>query len=336
MNKNARYIWIDNVKIIAIALVAVGHMLMGLFDAGILNESNYPQGFVNAIYLFHVQLFFICSGFLYQRLTQTQDFKAYSKNILKKLIAFGIPYFVFETATYALKVIFSGSVNVGAQTSLFNRLFLYPFAPYWFLYALFLMFLISPIIKNKIDAAVRIAVAAALFLICATGAFNGLPRFFKLIAVYVSDGLIWFVLGMALAFFKIDKAFKKSGGILFILFVVLFVLKTKLGVKFIGDSLILGLLACGGIVTFIGSFKGEKSPKALAFAAKYIMPVFLMHTIFAAAIRSVLLHFGITSLALHLVCGITASFALPVIAGLIMEKLKLDFLYQPTKYIKIK
>ena len=47
-----RIYFIDNVKIIAIFFVALGHLLMGLYDAGIFTEQTYPETFVSILYIF--------------------------------------------------------------------------------------------------------------------------------------------------------------------------------------------------------------------------------------------------------------------------------------------
>ena len=65
------------------------------------------------------------------------------------------------------------------------------------------------------------------------------------------------------------------------------------------------------------------------------MPVYLMHTIFAAGLRSVLLKIGITNGAVHIVLGIAVSFIGPIVAIEIMKRLKLDIFVYPAKYIKI-
>lgn len=62
------------------------------------------------------------------------------------------------------------------------------------------------------------------------------------------------------------------------------------------------------------------------------MPIFLMHTIFAAGIRSVLFKLGITNSAIHIVLGLIITFIGPIIATVLMEKLHLDFLLYPLKY----
>lgn len=65
------------------------------------------------------------------------------------------------------------------------------------------------------------------------------------------------------------------------------------------------------------------------------MPVFLMHTIFAAGIRVVLVKIGVTTPTVHVVVGLATGFVGPVFAMLAMERLRpLDFLVYPTRYVK--
>lgn len=69
--------------------------------------------------------------------------------------------------------------------------------------------------------------------------------------------------------------------------------------------------------------------------AKYTMPIFLMHTLFAAPLRAVLLKMGIQSSAIHVILGIAISFIGPMIAAIIMRKSKcLEFFLYPGKFIK--
>ncbi len=338
-NATQRQIWVDNVKIISIILVALGHLVQSMLKSNILPISTAPLLFNNLIYYFHVPLFFICSGFLYQHLTKEQNFKGYSKNILKKLIAFSVPYFFFSLITYLLKNIFSSSVNDKNENSLLYNLFVEPIAPYWFLYALMLLFILSPILKSKIDAFARIIIAVGLYVIFTFYDFSFLKGMLKTTVVYISLYLIWFVLGMCISYFEIPKYFKnKQWCIIFFFVFAAFASFVYLKDINIGAlRLIFSLVACLSIIFFIGGcYAKSKQTKIFGFLAKYTTPVFVMHTIFAAGVRAVLLKLSITNSFVHLFAGIIASIAFPIIAAMIMEKIKLDFLYNPTKYIKIK
>ena len=79
----------------------------------------------------------------------------------------------------------------------------------------------------------------------------------------------------------------------------------------------------------------EMFSRGMDFLAKYTMPIFLMHTLFAAPLRSVLLKVGVTNAVAHVVLGLGISFAGPIIAAWIMKKTKwMEFFLYPNKLIR--
>ena len=106
-----REIQIDNIKLFACIFVVLGHFFQSMVKAGIMPESASYLWFNKTIYLFHVQLFFICSGYLYQKTTKEINFKSHANNIIKKAVALGVPYFTFSILTWVIKNIFSSNIN---------------------------------------------------------------------------------------------------------------------------------------------------------------------------------------------------------------------------------
>ncbi|WP_026522040.1 acyltransferase family protein [Butyrivibrio sp. VCB2001] len=325
-----REIWVDNVKVIACILVVLGHFFQSMVKAGLMQNSCLYNWFNSTIYTFHVPLFFICSGYLFQKYSQIDSGKAWGNNVLKKFIALGVPYFVFSTATWLLKKVFSSSVNTELG-SLPGTLFVQPTAPYWYLYILFFIFLITITARNHKTMIIFIIVSAFCKLAVIAGFQTG---------IYCIDNTmsnwIWFILGMACAYGMIKLANSIVGIILLIIFILGSVLLFAKNICFAGEEFVLGLIVCYSILCIIFNlYKDGKQNRIFGFAARYTMPVFLMHTIFAAPLRSVLIKAGITNLAVHIVAGIVISFAGPIVAMIVMEKLKpLDFVVYPMKYIR--
>lgn len=101
-------------------------------------------------------------------------------------------------------------------------------------------------------------------------------------------------------------------------------------------SFVLGLLACTAVIFLVAGFE-EKSGiwKVMGFLAKYTMPIFLMHTLFAAPLRSILLKIGVANPVIHVVLGLGISFAGPIVAAWIMKKTKwLEFFLYPNKFLR--
>ena len=160
--------WVDDVKVIACILVVLGHFFQSMTKANILPENDLYQWFNTTIYYFHVPLFFICSGYLYQKYSKVSDFINWIKNVIKKALALGVPYVTFTTATWVLKTVFSGSVNdqVGG---LGDTLLLHPTAPYWYLYALFFIFLVTPTFSTMKTTVIGLIVAVVAKALILTG-----------------------------------------------------------------------------------------------------------------------------------------------------------------------
>lgn len=334
MKTKNRIIWIDNLKAVALILIVIGHLWQSFTKSAILPDDQIFNTFNRVIYYFHVELFFIASGYLYQKLNKKQSFKDYTKLIGNKLIAFGVPFIVFLSASYLLKVVFASEVNSQAD-GLFYSFFIVPLAPYWFLYALFFIFAVSPILKGKADGIIRIIIAFALYFVSFIN-LSFLPAPLVTIIKYISLHLIWFVLGMEIARFDMEKLFKKWH-------IVFFIIGCAIGItlcltkKATEYNLLVGMLCCVGLVSFTGAVsKSDSQNKLLGLISKYNMPIFLMHTIFAAGLRAVLFKIGITNPLIHIPCGLIASFAMPILAMEILQKIKCDFIVYPTKYFKIK
>lgn len=324
--------WIDDVKVIACILVVLGHFFQSMTKANILPENDLYKWFNTTIYYFHVPLFFICSGFLYQKHSKVNSVDSWYKNAAKKALALGVPYATFTTAVWVLKKVFSSSVNdqIGG---LGDTLFFHPTAPYWYLYALFFIFLVTPTFGSVKAATVGLVVAiVAKGLILTGGGGYGVYA----VSTVLSNE-IWFVLGMSVCAFNVQlKGRKVQGTICGLLFMILSVVVYMIGNHNKMVSFALGLLACIAVILLVVDSE-EKFGRGMNFLAKYTMPIFLMHTLFAAPLRSVLVKVGIENAVIHVVLGLGISFVGPIIAAWTMKKTKwLEFFLYPNKFVKIR
>ncbi|MBM6677765.1 acyltransferase [Faecalicoccus pleomorphus] len=320
--------WVDDVKVIACILVVLGHFFQSMTKANILPENDLYKWFNTTIYYFHVPLFFICSGYLYQKYSKVNDFKSWKKNVAKKALALGVPYVTFTTATWVLKTVFSGSVNdqIGG---LGDTLLLYPTAPYWYLYALFFIFIVTPTFSTMKTAVIGLIFAVVAKALVLTG---GGTEIYAVSTVLTNE--IWFVLGMSVSAFNMELRGKKlQGTVIGLLFLGLSIAVYMTNVQSLAVSFVLGLMACATIILLVVAYE-DKFGNAMRFPAKYTMSIFLMHTLFAAPLRSVLLKIGITNAVVHVLLGLGISFAGPIATAWIMNKTKwLEFFLYPNKFI---
>jgi len=326
-----REVWIDNIKVIACILVVLGHFFQSMTKAGILPVTDLYNWFNQTIYLFHVPLFFICSGYLYQKYAKINDMKSWVQSVYKKFFALAIPYFIFTIITVMLKQIFLSSVNQ-MEAGLLETLFVHPTAPYWYLYVLFFIFLFTPNVSKKqtLYIATIIGIALKIVIVCSEiGSY--LP--------YAVSGLmnycIYFIGGMALEYLqwhkKINKQFMFSGVAFIIGSIFIYFQNINNGIL----NLVLSVLACVSItLVCYYNFNNVEGGYVFLILSKYTLPIFLMHTIFAAGWRSILLKFGIQKAIVHVVTGLVISIVGPIIVAKIIGKTKyLNWILYPDKYL---
>lgn len=321
--------WVDDVKVIACILVVLGHFFQSMTKANILSENDLYEWFNTTIYYFHVPLFFICSGYLYQKYSEVNSIGSWCKNVAKKALALGVPYVTFSTATWLLKMVFADSVNKQAD-GLFSTLVVNPSAPYWYLYALLFIFLVTPTLSSMKVASVVLMIALVAKTLILTG---GGTSIYAVSTVLSNE--IWFVLGMSICAFNVRlKGRKVQGTILGLLFIILSIVVYTAKIQSGVIAFVMGVLACVAVILMVADFE-EKFGKGMDLLAKYTMPIFLMHTLFAAPTRSVLLKMGVTNAVVHIVMGLGISLSGPIIAAWIMKKTKwLEFFLYPNKALK--
>lgn len=140
---------------------------------------------------------------------------------------------------------------------------------------------------------------------------------------------------MSICAFNVQlKGRRVQGTIIELLFVLLSVLVYTAEINGSAISFAMGILACVAIILMVAGFE-DKFGRGMDFLAKYTMPIFLMHTLFAAPLRSILMKLGIENAVVHVVLGLGISFAGPIIAAWIMKKTKqLDFFLYPVANIQ--
>lgn len=90
------------------------------------------------------------------------------------------------------------------------------------------------------------------------------------------------------------KGKRAQGTIFGLLFIILSIVVYTAEISGSMISFIMGLLACVAVILMVADFE-EMFSRGMDFLAKYTMPIFLMHTLFAAPLRSVLLKAGVTN-----------------------------------------
>lgn len=335
LTEGKRELWVDEVKLFACALVALGHMLAGLTPSGILRETDAFVWFVNSINLFHVPLFFICSGYLYQRRSRIDTPKKWIRNVGYKFLALGVPYLTFSLLSWLLKVVLSSAVNNAVEEPLWRILLNDPIQQYWYLYALALLFLITPTFKRVRGLVCVFAVAVAARIVYESETVTTSVR----IVPYILKNEIWFTGGMLLAILRVPEKIRgrrllPAGIALWGLFILTTLTEKSRQCSY--SDFAEAFFACAAtLLTVLSIREGDKLRSCVSRLSPYTFPVYLMHTFFAAATRILLIKLKVLSAPAHLAVGLVASFAGPVLLMKLMEKLKYPvFFVYPNRFLR--
>lgn len=329
---DTRIKWVDEVKVIACVLVVLGHFFQSMTNSGILPANDLYRWFNQTIYYFHVSLFFICSGYLYQMYSRVDDLRSWSRSVVKKALSLGVPYLTFSAVTWVFKTLLSSDVN-DTVGGLGDTLFLHPVSPYWYLYCLFFLFLVIPTFQSTRAAGIALAIAMIAKALTWTGLDIGVYAISSVCA-----NAIMFILGMCIVCYRVTLANKGTqAGICGILFLLLSVIVYCTGIVAKPVLFVLGLMACLSIVVLTAVYADILNQSALIrMLGRYTLPIYLMHTLFAAPVRIVLLRIGISNSIVHVVVGLTASIAGPIVAAMVMRRLRYpEFVLYPGRFIKI-
>ena len=146
METKRRYKEIDLLRGIAIILVILGHAII-VYPIN-LHETGWCSVLFTWVCSVHMPLFFLISGFCYSfRWGQDSFGSEYRKYLWKKTKRLLIPYLVFCGISIVMKILFPALVNNKASFAddvmdIFLR-----GGGYWFLYTLFFIFLIFPVLE---------------------------------------------------------------------------------------------------------------------------------------------------------------------------------------------
>lgn len=326
--------WLDYLRAFACILVTVGHLLMSFQESHIIHDGWIVPTFIDLIYCFHVYIFFFCSGYLFQARSPVEYSKSHIYIYkLEKCINFLILYILFSGITYAIKTLFSGDVNSAIEHSFLEILFKHPINQMWYLYAISVVFLFAHTIKTSKSA--YIIFGLSLLLKVTTNSLS-LNAWISVPIKYLFENLIWFTLGQFFAYTQ-PKFNKIQIFALTTLFIILFAFQSisRIDNATIDTLLtLLGIVASAEFIYFITNSKQEVTG-VWRYLSKYMLQIYLLHTIFAAGIRIVLFKLGISHILPHLILGLVFSFVFPVICAMVAERNKfLNFFFFPVKTLK--
>ncbi len=320
---------VDRLKGYACLLVLFGHVILGVRTSGITTPS-FMLTAENFIWSFHIDLFMFLSGFVY-RLTGGCTAKGSRLSfIANKLLNLGVPYLLFSIVYIAANAITPG---VNHESSLFDILLLWykPVAQYWFLYALFWLFVLWTVLSKWFNHPTITILLFTILTAC---------KIFQINLGFLDSSLhcaLAFGLGTCLPSLyteKIPKAVQIAAPPLHLITVVTLLISGCYSLLFIDDvCTVFGIFASICFIFLLTKINAVA--RFLDLVCRCSFPIYLLHTFFTAAMRIVLLKCGIHSYVLHLILGTAIGLAAPIaIAKITSKSPYLNFVFYPSRSIK--
>lgn len=193
--KEANYL-----KGLAILLMFIGHAATPTF----LKRPLSYEIVVQFIYSFHMPLFFIVSGFLAVKSININFRNDYFLLLKKRIIKLGVPYVVIALITNIALNIASGNITINGFIESIKTTIFYPelgaMGALWFLYALLIISILTPIItKISLEASIIITIIINIFG----------PRDLYFLAINrISFFIVYYLIGMYVRKCYEDKKLK--------------------------------------------------------------------------------------------------------------------------------
>lgn len=306
--------WPDMAKGLGIILVVFGHSWRGLEMAGLLPDGVLFRAVDDAIYAFHMPLFFFLSGWFFPGSLTRLGPGEHARQIFWRLF---YPMCVWTYVFLAMKLLAGDGANnaVGPAALLTwpvpGQLHL------WFIWALILIqgvaVLLRPMALRGIMPffAIMTGLSAALWLSAlvppgsawTAGAIRSAPFFFL--------GGLWHLLGDL-------PASRRAGALAVVAFVAVEVLAIRLEGG-VAEHLLIATVAVVAVLVMVRVCEPHAGAagRLLVLLGQCSMTIYLMHTIFAAAIRILLAReLGIEALLPNLLLTVAGGLFLPLMIHL--------------------
>lgn len=320
---------VDCLKAYACLLVVFGHVIMGIRKMGGVVIPAMAYSLENFLWTYHVAIFMFLSGCVYGITGKWEKKKTRRDYIAYKAVNLGIPYFFFSTVYIFINSCIPGTNHDYSMQDILS-IGIIPVAQYWYLYALFVVFCLYVIFSywlNDILITVLLTFLNCLLLIL------------NIDVPVLSQGLSWvFAFGLGLIAYKVlNRMYSTRMVFLFIIFHILFeAVCFKLEIT--GKPVVSDFEKALGIITSVvfisGIIRISTIRECLLIISKYSFQIYLLHTFFTAGVRIMFIKLGIHSYLAHVLAGMLAGVAIPMLIVKVTAKMGLfNFFFFPTATI---
>lgn len=317
-NGGGRYAWLDHARGIGIILVVYAHQMRAQASIGQM-PAAWDGPFQDAlIYSFHMPLFFFISGIVSLKSLRTKPFAV---SFLDKLKSVAYPYFLWSIISWCLSAVAVKYVNKPMDFHNLLSIVYQPILQYWFLYVMFFCQLIALVFRRMF---VGIVVIAAILLVAPLPFIN--PTINEFVGSFP-----FFVIGMVTSGWLLASADRRPARRATLVAVAVpalavFVVLVCVPQGNTAFASSVGLVQAWAGIAFVVAVSRIIGSRWswLSTLGQASMAIFVMHTIVAAALRTILGVVGMHSPLVTLVVCVMGGLIVPLIAVRIAALYRLE------------
>lgn len=339
-NEQKHFQEIDLMKVWACIAVLVFHVTKSVFKWSNLDKENVVysivDGLIQWMHLYHVPVFFFCSGFLFFRNPICLGQTGYWRYVKKKLISLGIPFVTFSL----LYVFLSSFLKADENHRVYElrniwELFTKPVAQYWYLLTLFEILMVIPLFLWAVRGLkIKQGIVTGLFLVGSLYIIFTIQGHDAIFLRYI----FFFLLGGIVCVLQIRPVLPRIiTAVLFLSGLVLCVMgncwKRYLVRGDMGEWVISSLLIFIMYLLSISLVDSKRCPFTI-WVKPYTLHIFLIHTWIIGVIRIVLVKLGVVW-GLQIILVFIGGFILSFLCGYVIKKIYfIDFFVEPYEVLK--
>ena len=320
--------WIDALKGFAILLVVFAHVAERYYKFD-LESTATPvfQTIYNVIYSFHMPLFFMISGFLFQLSYMTPSWKEKRGRFWKHWINLAIVYTVFSLLLGVVKLIFADDLLHPVTGLDLALVWFKPIGHMWYLYVLLFLYLIFVFLRNMPD----VVVITVTSVICLISTFVKFPLFD---IYHLSRYVFFFTVGMML--FKYKELLEKTGTIVAIAIISVVIglyvwLHGNSAEEYFCLQLIVGLGISLGVIFLFHRMQSIGIGSLLIWISSYSLEIYILHQYPVVIATKIIPRLGWMNVYVGYAIGSIASLALVVAVVEVLKHINLyNLLFRPT------
>ena len=330
--EHERYPCISFLQVLGPILVILGHSANGLTVS-----AGWYAFTKEWIYLFHMPLFFLISGYLLAHRGYLHG-RSYRTFVLEKSKRLLLPYLFWNLLFWAPKLLASAYIADAAPLSIPALLedFAFPrrniWGHTWFLVGLFELYLLCPVLermfasRKRVTAALALALGVALYM---------LPIRSELLAFSdLHKDLLFFLLGCLLGQLETERFLALMKKLRWPM-IALAAVSSAAALVFYDRLSALFWIPCGSILLALLSAGAalRRVPPRMERLAADSFTVYILHWPVMLGVRIVLRQLLGLSVPLTVAAMCAAGWLVPVAAAMLLRRLPLKRLRRPVKYL---